>query len=851
MGTNFIAKPASAALFILLAALLGTLLLAPTPGSPVGPEPAAAAKSKKKKSGKRLRARPPRVVWLGFREVGRNQSRLDFTVTGNARVPKGQVIGRARVVFQGRLGKNPFRSVAQPRRVKIKAGVRTFRSTRITANGRRFFSRYCEARNRSVRAVVIYRHRGARKAKVVRAFRHPKGPGCLGRNPEVVDPVRPTSPSCDQTDPALCLLPWPNDHFAVDDDAAPTGQRLNLADDQLPANADGKRIGAVDYNLADGFSPGQPILTHVPGLDNPAAFAQTDAVPVNAISRYAEPDAPVVLLDTETRQRVPIWVELDSLAGSPARTMLQIHPAVPLDPGRRYVAALRNLKRADGSLIEAGPEFREAREGRGPTGTGLWQYTRLRTMMEELESAGISRDNLYLSWEFTVASEQSTTGRMLSIRDRAFADLGDGNLANRVVEGSAPGFTIDSIERFTIGQDPRIARTVRGRVTVACYLAPDCGVGGRFELNPAGLPRRNGTWQAPFVCIVPRSSEVVPARAAVYGHGLFHVKEEVESINHRRLSNDHNVVQCATAQIGMSADDILNTLTAILPDLTNFPQLADRLQQGILNELVLGRLMIHPQGLISDPAFRAGEDPGAEPVILTGPSARLGYSGYSLGGILGGLFTAVSPDSDRGVLGVPGMRFSMMLPRSTQYDPFAAILEANYSDPLERSLILSLLQLLWDRGEPNGYAKRITGDPLPNTPPHEALILVAFGDHQVSNYASDLLARATGAAVRQPLLDPGRWPGMEQTWGIQPIASYPHAGSGMIYADTGPTRPGPAGTDPPPLVNQPNRSGVDPHGAPWAVAALRQSVSDFLQPDGEVTNPCGTAPCYAGGWTGP
>ena len=36
-----------------------------------------------------------------------------------------------------------------------------------------------------------------------------------------------------------------------------------------------------------------------------------------------------------------------------------------------------------------------------------------------------------------------------------------------------------------------------------------------------------------------------------------------------------------------------------------------------------------------------------------------------------------------------------------------------YPNELERPLILSLMQMLWDRGEANGYAQHMTDDPLP------------------------------------------------------------------------------------------------------------------------------------------
>ena len=49
----------------------------------------------------------------------------------------------------------------------------------------------------------------------------------------------------------------------------------------------------------------------------------------------------------------------------------------------------------------------------------------------------------------------------------------------------------------------------------------------------------------------------------------------------------------------------------------------------------------------------------------------------------------------------------------------------------------------------------------------------------------------------------------------------------------------------PPLLNQPNRAQEDPHEYPRRTPAARQQKSDFLQPNGVVTDPCGGAPCVA------
>ncbi len=183
-------------------------------------------------------------------------------------------------------------------------------------------------------------------------------------------------------------------------------------------------------------------------------------------------------------------------------------------------------------------------------------------------------------------------------------------------------------------------------------------------------------------------------------------------------------------------------------------------------------------------------------------------------------------------------------------------MNAAYPDELERPLLLSMIQMLWDRAESNGYAHHMTDDPYRNTPPHEVLLHEAFGDHQVTNWATEVMARTVGARLRTPI-DPGRHPAGDNAYfGIPTIASYPYDGSAFVVADIGPLRDCDAagkcrGTTPPPTANVPNRAGVDPHGPDFSetVDGKRQ-IAEFLSPAGTVVAVCGQRPCYLDGWTG-
>jgi hypothetical protein len=685
---------------------------------------------------------------------------------------------------------------------------------------------------------------------------------------------------CDPIDPAACLLPWPNDFFTVPDGYTDTGRRVSLNPAAMPRNVAGVPIDPTDYNRNDGFSPGALIVTKVPGLDTPEAFAQTNPPPItNPAASLDLATSPVVVLNASTGQAHPVWVELErarDLDGNPpsaADTTLLVRPAVNFEEGTRYIVALRNLKDAAGSPIPPQAGFQRFLDGQD---TSARQVHYDSAIFPALAGAGIAKNSLYLAWDFTVASKRNLFERMLTIRDDAFGQLGDDDLGNLVVEGDSPTFVVNEvIEQLPCRPevrvtpacrpqqlDSRLSRRVEGYVIVPCYLnQPGCPAGSRFlYADPtSSIPVRipGNTTAARFICNIPANPAAGKFRPSLNGHGLLGTAYQVNDGKLYDLGDD-GLMFCATDWIGMAQEDIPNDVS-LLADLGRFSTLADRVQQGMLNFLYLGRAMIHPNGFGSHPAFQVG----GQSVIDT---TRLYYYGGSQGGIIGGSLTAVAPDFTRAHLGVPGMNYSTLLRRSTDFDDYAAVMYPAYPNELERPLILSLVQMLWDRAESNGYAHHMTSDPYDgNTPAHEVLLTEAFGDHQVTNWATEVMARTVGASLRVPALDALRHPsGANAYWGIPAIASYPFAGSALVVADLGPLRACPvgfpggwcdggfAGTNAPPTEEVPNYSGVDPHGPDWSEDAQGMTaIANFLSPNGWLVSVCGTHPCYMAGWTGP
>jgi hypothetical protein len=655
---------------------------------------------------------------------------------------------------------------------------------------------------------------------------------------------------------APCLFPFPDDRLTVADRKAVTGLRVQLPQAAMPRNAGGAQMNVSPYDAADGFSPGSAIVVHVPGLDNPTAMSKTGAVGLSNLSAALAKRAPIVVIDQATGRRQLIWAELDASATSPATTDLVIHPGKNFTEGHTYIVALRNLRTASGTVIRSPLWFTRLRSGRRVGAQLRKQQSRYSTIFASLRRAQIKvNSSLYEAWNFTVASPQSETGRMLAIRNRAFAQLGDKNLSDLKVQGRAPAFTITSSTPLTSSSGTPVTAAngdtftvVQGTYQVPCYLKV-CGASATagFHYGPGGGLYRTPTQITGNVattnleCLVPSAATALtPARISVYGHGLLGSASEVTDGWMQALASQYDMVFCSTDFWGLAQGDTAGDVRA-LQNLNLIEPLMDRLQQGALNSLFLGRLMLNPNGLASSPAFQQN----GSPVIET---QNLYYDGNSQGGIMGGMLTALAPDWNRAVLGVTGIDYAnLLVQRSTDFAPFGSIVYAAYPDQSLHPLILDLMQQLWDRGDPDGYAQQITTHPLPDTPAHTVLMQVAYGDFQVSMYSAAVEARTVGASVYRPALDADRTQDVNLFDGLPTIKRYPFAGSALEIWDSGPGR-----VQPPPLANLAPvaaSNNIDPHEDVRNTPAAQLQMSDFWQPNGKVVEVCGGQPCHSSLYT--
>lgn len=686
-------------------------------------------------------------------------------------------------------------------------------------------------------------------------------------DPDPISIETPNADRCEILDSTNCMFPWPSNVFTVPSESTDTGLLVNLNQASMPANKQGVQVDPAEWNRNDGFSPSQMIVAQVPGVD----LAQTGAPSITDLEQSLDPASPVVVINASTGEQHLIFAELDANTDDPAEQTFIIRPMAQFERGQRYIVALRNMRDASGELLEAPEVFRAFRDD---TLTDNEAIEGRRAAMEDifttLEDAGIAREDLYLAWDFSVASVRNITERVLHIRDDAFASLGN----------AAPAFTVEEVIDFAPctesgceeGQDEYKSRTITGSFQVPNYLASDEGGPGTpfFYASPDdGLPDRIGgdnLFTAKFYCSVARSVaedfDAPPkaiARPSLYGHGLLGRGSEAlrgTGANINIMADDHQMLFCGTDWSGFASEDV-GYATQALQDFSLLPPFFDRQQQGLLNFMYLARLLKHENGLGSDPAFQAGGVPVFD-------NSTVYYDGNSQGGILGGALMGVIQDVTRGVLGVPGMSYSMLLRRSIDFATYSLFFTGSntgdngggYPSVKDQTFLLSMAQMLWDRAESSGYVYHIQENTLPNTPAHSVLLHVAYGDHQVSMWTAEFMARTIGAKLRIPAVEADRHPDTNPYVALEPVPAGDYSDSVLVIWDNGPIGAGAAdgGTAAPPITNLPPFEpdyGADPHSLPRKDPNAQTQKSFFLMPDGEgkFVDTCDpTLPCTTDGY---
>lgn len=544
--------------------------------------------------------------------------------------------------------------------------------------------------------------------------------------------------ACDNLDPHHCLLPWPSDRYLVDDPAMPTGKHVAYDPAAIPAGVASGPFDATPYTRLDGMSAASQILAM---FDRPADL--TAAAGHESIELSLDPASHTVLFDLTTGERVAHWVENDAQADSADRTILFMRPTGRLQPDHDYAVAYWGLTDADGVLLDPSPAIAVLR-ARGHTDApdveARWQDWQ--DMADTLDAAGVPRDQLQMAWRFHTGSDDTLHKDVLAMRADAIDRLGPAGIGCNVTS-ITDDFGYDaSRDGEANSKDYTVTwRQVSGTYTVPSYMTSS---------SPPALLNRDGDGnpvfkenaEVPFTAIVPESlaNANTPGPLVTFGHGLLGDAASTLADSRIRYSAEYqHAVFVGTDWAGMSTPD-LATVATILGDVSRFPYLSERLEQSMVNQIALTRTLAGV--CTNNPAFQT-----ADGTSLIDPTHRY-YAGVSQGGILGGTYLTLAPDIDRGALIVNGAAFPFMMERSIAFSPYFPIFVSEYPDRVDRAILLSTAQQLWDTTDPSSYLQYTTTG-LGDIGPKTFVSLAAMNDAQVPNLTSDYANRTAGIPILQ------------------------------------------------------------------------------------------------------
>ncbi len=690
---------------------------------------------------------------------------------------------------------------------------------------------------------------------------HPDA-GATGTGPAILG-----HSDCDPLGEGQCGYPFPSDVYLSADPANPGQKRVEFGDATLPMFSH-TRMSKAAYEDHDGWSPGVTILANLPGAtttglplpDNTNADGHGSDQSGLALSVTTA--SPTILLDTSTDPPtlVPHWAELDMSTEDDTDRAFMIRPAVRLKDATRYIVAIRHVKDTNGHDLPAPAVFQALRDG---TASNDPSVAPRRSLYDDpatgifalLKKAGIDKTDLQLAWDFTTASRENNTQDMVVMRDKALAALPQ----------DGPDYKILSVD-----QNPNsyIATRIRGTFRVPFFLTQLDPDGAKLNRGSDGLPAQNGWRDFPFEVQIPVSVAQGTGGAPVLeqGHGLLGDMTEGDGSYFAQFANEKKYVTVAVDLIGMAHDDNgwaqidaskpawaddKNDSAAwddedfikkiVTGDIGRFRESVDRQHQGLLNELVAMRLMMGK--FRNDPAMQVGSDHHS----VVDLSQGVYWRGDSQGGILGATYMALTTDVTRGYLGEPGMPYSVLLNRSVDFGEFFDILQYTYNSARDLQLAMGLLQMQWDRAEPDGYAPYITSNTLPNTPTHYVLMNDALGDHQVTPLGAHVMERALQAKNLKPVV--------REVWGVDDAdevddsaTADPSAmGDAMTEFDFSLPAAPVSNVPPSPAAGQSQNAfdGEDPHDK------VRKTQAAFDQTDTFLRTGVAKSFCTAGGTVDP
>ena len=586
--------------------------------------------------------------------------------------------------------------------------------------------------------------------------------------------------------PDVAMYPFPSDFYLTADESTVTGRRTAYSDEALPP-----LLAASTLEAADGFSRAPAMLAWFDGGIDPETLPDPDD-PSAAMA-----DASSVWVVREgSWERVPLLVELDANAETPAQQALIIRPMDSLDASTGYVVILRDgLRSPSGDPLPVSDAFRALRDDIATDCPEVEsQRGDFALVQAAIEASGVPPDEVVLAWSFHTRSDEALRAPLLAMHDVAAA-------------WSLEGWVVDSDGWDEDGEN----RLIRGRFPTPDFLGED----QRVVLDADGAPVVHGTADAPFLLTIPASVADETRPVIAFGHGFFSAIEEPTWSSLNDGLREWRMSALTTEFIGFNEADLVATIAILGADLNRTDVIISQQMQSQANFTLLARLA-------SEELAAVVEAEDGTPLL---DSSAVHYMGISNGGTQGIPILAASPEYTRGVLVVPGGAWTHMIQRAVQFNTLGGFLTELVDGPLELQLVLALLQQLFDPIDAAGWMEPLTGQRPPGRPPVAFAMHEAVGDCQVANILTEWMARAGDV----PLIVPTA----REVWGLRTVTAEPPDGTdetGVLFMYD-------EGFPPLPNTNVPPTEDNGAHGDVRYLPAYREQVRAFLE-DGILAQVC-------------
>lgn len=529
------------------------------------------------------------------------------------------------------------------------------------------------------------------------------------------------------------LVPFPSDHYTVDDSETGTGMRVQVS--PVPADDPALSLGEVIPALGclDGF-----------GTYGPAVIAFTGAIDTGLLpedgNASVAPGSPVRLVDVDPGspqqgQAMPfhwVWVEDGYL--------LVLQPLRPLARAQRYAVMLTTaLRSVQGEPLAPSSVVKRLRT-EGLYSAGLTRLAeRLPAALAVLESHGVVSGAGELL-ALTVFTTQDFAATPLAV-----------TAAIRNQAGVTPPAPVAGSVTIEPSADPRLAAQVEGRFDSGDYRGPDgsvCYTPG--ELAAGAEPR--GWQELDFSLWLPAGGPG-PFPVVIFLHGMSGSRQEGRGAALHLAEIGLATVAIDAPEHGSRHDGgvpALDFLGLDLGTLTidprrpqgNFSQTTyDHVQLLMLVQNRFGNLDVLPQGAPDGVA-----DIAPSPVF---------FFGSSLGGTAGPMFIALAPEIEAAVLIVPGGGFLHFFLDGPLYEAFGENLIPSGGTLADLWRFMAIGQAVMDAADPVNYAPALVRAPfgeLPGAGPVHVLVQEVMEDATIPNPATEALVRAMGIPVLPPVL---------------------------------------------------------------------------------------------------